>query len=88
MCILCGCDYANKIEGIGPVKAYKFIKEMKDIEHILEFCKKENEEKEKFKIPKQEDFDFVEVRTLFKEPDLSKEVEIKWEKNIDEEALK
>jgi len=25
MCILCGCDYASKIEGIGPVKAYKFI---------------------------------------------------------------
>ena len=26
MCILCGCDYASKIEGIGPVKAFKYIK--------------------------------------------------------------
>jgi flap endonuclease-1 len=39
MCILCGCDYASKIEGIGPVKAYKFIKEFHSIENILEFCK-------------------------------------------------
>jgi 5'-3' exonuclease len=35
MCILCGCDYASKIEGIGPVKAYKFIKEFHTIENIL-----------------------------------------------------
>jgi flap endonuclease-1 len=39
MCILCGCDYASKIEGIGPVKAYKFIKEFHSIEGILEYCK-------------------------------------------------
>jgi flap endonuclease-1 len=31
MCILCGCDYASKIEGIGPVKAYKFIKDYKNL---------------------------------------------------------
>ena len=42
MCILCGCDYASKIEGVGPVKAYKFIKEFSSIENILNFCKKEN----------------------------------------------
>lgn len=40
MCILCGCDYASKIEGIGPVKAYKYIKQYGSIENILEFCKK------------------------------------------------
>ena len=32
MCILCGCDYASKIEGIGPVKAYKFIQDYKNLE--------------------------------------------------------
>jgi flap endonuclease-1 len=42
MCILCGCDYSAKIEGIGPVKAYKFIKEMHSIENIVEYCKAEN----------------------------------------------
>lgn len=31
MCILSGCDYASKIEGIGPVKALKFIKEYHSI---------------------------------------------------------
>ena len=31
MCILCGCDYASKIEGMGPVKAYKFIQDHKDL---------------------------------------------------------
>ena len=39
MCILCGCDYASKIEGIGPVKAYKFIKQFHSIQNILDFCK-------------------------------------------------
>ena len=43
MCILCGCDYASKIEGIGPVKAYKFIKEFSNIENLIEFCKSQNE---------------------------------------------
>ena len=31
MSILCGCDYSAKIEGIGPVKAFKFIKEFHTI---------------------------------------------------------
>ena len=39
MSILCGCDYSPKIEGIGPVKAYKFIKQMNNIEGVLQFCK-------------------------------------------------
>jgi flap endonuclease-1 len=26
-CILCGCDYTPKIPQIGPIKAYKMIKE-------------------------------------------------------------
>jgi 5'-3' exonuclease len=38
MCILCGCDYALKIEGIGPVTAYKFIKQYKTIENVLKYC--------------------------------------------------
>lgn len=27
MCILCGCDYTDSIEGVGPITAYKLIKE-------------------------------------------------------------
>lgn len=42
MCILCGCDYASKIEGIGPVTAYRLIKQYKNIENILKHCEQEN----------------------------------------------
>ena len=54
MCILCGCDYSSKIEGIGPVKAYKFIQEMGCIEKVLEHCEFENKKDDKirFVIPK------------------------------------
>jgi len=54
LCILCGCDYTDTIDGIknfvfkinlgiGPVTAYKLVKEHKNIEKILEHLKKENE---------------------------------------------
>lgn len=90
MCILCGCDYASKIEGIGPVKAYKFIKDYDCIENVLDFCRKENdrEGKAKYIIPKEEDFSFEEARELFKKPNVTDDYELKWEKNIDEEALR
>lgn len=90
MCILCGCDYASKIEGIGPVKAYKFIKDLKNIENILDFCKSENEKegKVKFILPKEDDFCYEEARELFRNPLVTDDYELKWEKNIDEEALK
>ena len=35
VCILCGCDYTSKIYGIGPITAYKMIKEHYDIETVL-----------------------------------------------------
>lgn len=90
MCILCGCDYASKIEGIGPVKAFKYIKEFGSIEKILEHCKYENEhsEKPKFVLPKEEDFAYEEARELFRKPEVTDDYELKWEKNIDEEAFK
>jgi flap endonuclease-1 len=36
LCILCGCDYTKNIGGIGPVKAFKFIKDCSTIEKVLE----------------------------------------------------
>ena len=32
LCILCGCDYASSIKGIGPKSALKLIKEHKTLE--------------------------------------------------------
>lgn len=35
LCILLGCDYTHNIGGIGPVTAYKMLKEFQDIEGVL-----------------------------------------------------
>ena len=35
LCILCGCDYTKTIFGVGPVKAYKYIKDLSTIEEVL-----------------------------------------------------
>ena len=65
-CILCGCDYTNKIYGIGAKNAYKFIKDYVSIENIIDNVYKVNS---RFKIPK--DFDFITARNIFKNGDLS-----------------
>jgi len=36
LCIMCGCDYTKNIGGIGPIKAFKFIKDHGNIESIIE----------------------------------------------------
>ena len=75
-CILCGCDYCDTIENVGPVKAFKFITEHKTLENVLAAMQAENaefeEEKGKLKyvIPTKENFDFVMARELFKNPDV------------------
>ncbi len=35
LCILCGCDYTANINGVGPVKAFKFMKEEGTIENVI-----------------------------------------------------
>ncbi len=35
LCILCGCDYTDRIRGIGPKNALRLIKKYKTIENIL-----------------------------------------------------
>ena len=43
MCILCGCDYSDTIEGIGPMTAFKLMQEHENIENVISFLKEENE---------------------------------------------
>ena len=62
-CILLGCDYCEKISGIGPKNAIKLILEHKSIENIIQ-----NLEKKKYKIPI--DWKFREARQLFKNPEV------------------
>ena len=59
LCILCGCDYTTKINGIGPITAYKLIKSYNNIENIIEYINNGT----KYKIP--ENFDYLKARDLF-----------------------
>lgn len=90
MCILCGCDYTDSIEGVGPVTAYNLIKLYKNIEGVLKFLQNENERediKKKYRIPTN--FYYQDSRDLFFQPNVfpPEEVQLKWEKP-DEEGLK
>lgn len=91
LCIMCGCDYTHSIGGIGPIKAFKLMKDEKNIEGILKVVKEANEDpdkKQKFIIP--ENFLFEESRTLFKQPDVIRdkaaiEELLKWNKPQEDE---
>jgi flap endonuclease-1 len=67
LCILCGCDYADTIKGVGPKTALKLIRKYGDIENILE-----HNPKYTFEV------DLDAVRELFKSPLVSSEVELKF----------
>ncbi|ETO07058.1 hypothetical protein RFI_30330, partial [Reticulomyxa filosa] len=73
MCILCGCDYVPSIRGIGPKRAYKFIKKYGNIETILEHIKTPQ-----FQVP--ENFLYEPARELFRRPLVWKkeEIHIEW----------
>lgn len=36
LCILCGCDYTNTIQGMGPKTAFNLIQECGSIEKVIE----------------------------------------------------
>ena len=59
LCILCGCDYTQKIYGMGCLNAYKLIKKHNTIENVLEYIKTNA----KYKVP--DEFDFNGARNLF-----------------------
>ncbi|AOA60673.1 5' flap endonuclease [Komagataella phaffii CBS 7435] len=84
LCILLGCDYCETIKGVGPVTAFKLIKEHGSIEKVVEAI--ENNPKSKQKIP--ENWPYNEARELFLHPEVipASECELEW-KEPDEEAL-
>jgi len=94
LCIMCGCDYTPSIAGIGPVKAFKFMKDNEGtIENILKAVEENNNDekkKKKYIVPKP--FLYKESRLLFKEPDVISDKEslqglLKWNKP-EEDKLK
>ena len=77
LCVLCGCDYTSTIGGMGPVTAFKMLKENGDIEGVLKKVRDLNEDpdkKKKYMIP--ENFLYSESRELFKNPDVIRDKEI------------
>jgi flap endonuclease-1 len=82
ICILCGCDYTDNIEGIGPIKAHKLVIEHKDIEGVLRYVDESNlnPKKKKKYLYDLESFDFNESRRLFKNPEVTdpETIELKW----------
>ena len=76
LCILCGCDYTQSIGGLGPVTAYKMVKEHGNIEAVLEKVQAANDDparKKRFIIP--DNFLYKESRELFVEPDVIRDKE-------------
>merc|ERR1712157_400840 len=76
ICILCGCDYCPSIRGIGPKRAFEFIKKWKNIEGVLEGIK----EMEKYVIPPN--WQYKESRELFVNPNVTDKKDLpkfKWE---------
>ena len=92
LCILCGCDYTANIQGVGPIKAFKYIQEEGGtIEGVLDRIQKDNEDpkkKKKYHIP--DTFYYKEARELFINPDVEKDKSkieplIKWSKPVEEQ---
>lgn len=81
-CILLGCDYTDRITGIGPKKVMDLMKKHGTIEKILE-----NIDSKKFPVD-PEKFLYKEARVLFDKPDVKdvSESDLKFEK-VDEERL-
>lgn len=65
LCILCGTDYNDNLEGIGIINSYKLILQYNNIENILLYLnnsdKIKSEIKDTFK-----NLDYIKVRELFK----------------------
>lgn len=77
LCILLGCDYCETIKGVGPVTAFKMIKEHGSLENIVKWIQL-NPEKTKYKIP--ENWPYDEAKQLFMNPEIIKaeDVNFKW----------
>ena len=68
LCILCGCDYTCKIEGLAKDGAYTMIKKYVNIEGIINYIKYYNKKtgKQKYIVP--ENFNYQRAREIFCTP--------------------
>eukprot|EP00672_Neobodo_designis_P018952 CAMPEP_0174854586 /NCGR_PEP_ID=MMETSP1114-20130205/31740_1 /TAXON_ID=312471 /ORGANISM="Neobodo designis, Strain CCAP 1951/1" /LENGTH=399 /DNA_ID=CAMNT_0016089287 /DNA_START=33 /DNA_END=1232 /DNA_ORIENTATION=+ len=82
LCILLGCDYCDKIHGIGPQKAFEGIRDHKNIEAFIATL-------DQAKHPLPENFPVDQVRQLFKQPAVAPadEIEIQYKEPQEEELI-
>ena len=75
LCILIGCDYCDKINGIGPKRGIKLIQEQRCIENILKVI-----DRKKYIVP--DNWMYESARQLFINPDVisASSVELQWNK--------
>ena len=64
LCILLGCDYCGRIHGIGPIAAYKGIRQHKTLERFMKHL-----DPEKYFVTPEFGF-YDEARKLFVKPDV------------------
>lgn len=78
LCILCGCDYTEKIKGVGPHRALELIRKHKNVENILRLPKF-SEEKDKVK--------YEEAREMFKNHEVDKQIKLVWKPAKEDEII-
>ncbi|XP_951808.1 5'-3' exonuclease, putative [Theileria annulata] len=65
-CILCGCDYCDTLEGVGPKTAYSLVKKYQSLEEIVRFKGGDYDEfkeaKDYFLSPKVNEYDENSVK--------------------------
>jgi len=67
ICILCGCDYTCKIEGLAKEGALTMIRKYKNIEGVINFINYQNKHgKSKYVVPA--DFNYQRAREIFNTP--------------------
>jgi len=69
LCVLCGCDYADSIRGIGPFKALDLVRQYKSIDKILHHLPGKATAPENWKHKEAADF--------FKKPDIQQPADMK-----------
>lgn len=76
LCILCGCDYADGIKGVGVVKALSLIREYKDLGMAVETLKRAD----RYEVP--DPYPVDQLRDMFVNPEVTpaKDVVLKWSK--------
>ncbi|CAH2350320.1 flap endonuclease 1 [[Candida] railenensis] len=84
LCILLGCDYCETIRGVGPVTAYKLMKEHGSLDVLVKYIEDHPDKMSKYKVP--ENWPYKEARELFHNPEIanSDDISLKWtEPNVD-----